>query len=68
MNINKLKVFALGSMLLVSTSCQDLLKEEVISNIGNDYMNTAKGFAETAHFKHDASSQIDDENAAAQIP
>lgn len=44
MNINKLKVFALGSMLLVSTSCQDLLKEEVISNIGNDYINTAKGF------------------------
>ena len=44
MNINKIKVFALGSMLLISTSCQDLLKEEVISNIGNDYINTAKGF------------------------
>lgn len=44
MNINKLKGFALGGLLLMSTSCQDLLKEEVISNIGNDYMNTAKGF------------------------
>lgn len=44
MNINKIKGLAIGVMLLVSTSCQDLLKEEVISNIGNDYMNTAKGF------------------------
>ena len=44
MNINKIKGFALGGLLLLSTSCQDLLKEEVISNIGNDYMNTAKGF------------------------
>jgi starch-binding outer membrane protein, SusD/RagB family len=44
MNINKLKTIALGGFLLMSTSCQDLLKEEVISNIGNDYMNTAKGF------------------------
>lgn len=44
MNINKIKGFVLGGMLLMSTSCQDLLKEEVISNIGNDYINTAKGF------------------------
>jgi starch-binding outer membrane protein, SusD/RagB family len=44
MKINKLKTIALGGLLLASTSCQDLLKETVISNIGNDYMNTAKGF------------------------
>jgi starch-binding outer membrane protein, SusD/RagB family len=44
MNINKLKGFALGGLLLLSTSCQDVLKETVISNIGNDYVNTAKGF------------------------
>ena len=44
MNINKIKGFALGGLLLMSTSCQDLLKEEVISKIGNDYMSTAKGF------------------------
>jgi starch-binding outer membrane protein, SusD/RagB family len=44
MNINKFKGFALGGLLLLSTSCQDVLKETVISNIGNDYMNTAKGF------------------------
>jgi starch-binding outer membrane protein, SusD/RagB family len=44
MNINKIKGLAIGGLLLMSTSCQDLLKEEVISNIPNDYMNTAKGF------------------------
>jgi starch-binding outer membrane protein, SusD/RagB family len=44
MKINKLKGIALGGLLLISTSCQDLLKETVISNISNDYMNTAKGF------------------------
>ncbi len=44
MKINKLKIFTLGGLLFMSTSCKDLLKEEVISNIGNDYMNTAKGF------------------------
>lgn len=44
MFINKIKGIALGGLLLWSTSCQDILKEEVISNIGNDYMNTAKGF------------------------
>lgn len=44
MKINKFKGIALGSLLLVSTSCQDILKETVVSQIGNDYMNTAKGF------------------------
>ncbi|MFY7909025.1 MAG: RagB/SusD family nutrient uptake outer membrane protein [Emticicia sp.] len=44
MKINKLKGIALGGLLLLSTSCQDLLKETVVSQIGNDYMNTAKGF------------------------
>jgi hypothetical protein len=43
MKINKLKGIALGGLLLMSTSCQDLLDETVISNIGNDYINTAKG-------------------------
>ncbi len=44
MNLNKLKSIALGGLMLVSFSCKDLLDETVISNIGNDYMNTAKGF------------------------
>jgi starch-binding outer membrane protein, SusD/RagB family len=30
--------------LLLPTSCKDFLEEEVISNIGNDYLNTASGF------------------------
>lgn len=44
MNINRIKGLALGGLLLWSTSCQDLLKETVVSDIGNDYINTAKGF------------------------
>jgi starch-binding outer membrane protein, SusD/RagB family len=44
MNINKLKGLAIGGLLLMSTSCQDILKETVVSQIGNDYINTAKGF------------------------
>jgi starch-binding outer membrane protein, SusD/RagB family len=44
MKINKLKSIALGGLLLISSSCQDLLKETVVSQIGNDYINTAKGF------------------------
>jgi hypothetical protein len=44
MKINKLKSIAFGGLLLISSSCQDILKETVISQIGNDYINTAKGF------------------------
>ncbi|WP_095533212.1 RagB/SusD family nutrient uptake outer membrane protein [Jiulongibacter sediminis] len=44
MNIKNLKVLAFGGLMLFSTSCQDLLEETVVSNIGNDYMNTAAGF------------------------
>jgi starch-binding outer membrane protein, SusD/RagB family len=44
MNINKLKAIVIGGLLFVSSSCQDLLKEDVISLIPNDYINTAKGF------------------------
>lgn len=32
------------SMLLATQSCKDLLDEKVVSGIGNDYMNTPKGF------------------------
>ena len=36
----------LGTMalLFVSQSCKDILQEDVISAIGNEYLNTAKGF------------------------
>jgi starch-binding outer membrane protein, SusD/RagB family len=42
---NNLKAFLAASMLFFSVSCgKDVLEETVISNIGNDYMNTPKGF------------------------
>ena len=34
---------ALALSLSLAFSCQDALQEDVISAIGNDYMNTAKG-------------------------
>ncbi|WP_162053485.1 RagB/SusD family nutrient uptake outer membrane protein [Pontibacter pamirensis] len=37
------KIGLLGVLLMGAPSCQDTLNEEVISRIGNDYMNTAKG-------------------------
>lgn len=44
-NIKKLiTAFSAMALLLTSQSCKDVLQEEVISNIGNDYINTAKGF------------------------
>ena len=45
-NIHKksLKIFSLLAFMMVGQSCQDVLKETVISNIGNNYINTAKGF------------------------
>ena len=44
MKLTNIKTLALGGLMLFSSSCKDLLDETVISNIGNDYMNTAKGF------------------------
>lgn len=42
--IKSLKIFSLVAFMMVGQSCEDVLKETVISNIGNDYINTAKGF------------------------
>ena len=39
-----LKIFSLVAFMMVGQSCEDVLKETVISNIGNDYINTGKGF------------------------
>ncbi len=42
---NKLKVSWMACLMLTFFSCgEDFLDEEVISNIGNDYMNTPKGY------------------------
>lgn len=49
LQINKNKAFhiarigLLGMLFLGSPGCKDVLNEEVISRIGNDYINTAKG-------------------------
>jgi len=42
---NKLRASLMACLMLTFFSCgKDILDEEVISNIGNDYMNTPKGF------------------------
>jgi starch-binding outer membrane protein, SusD/RagB family len=42
--IKSLKFFSLLTFMLVGQSCQDLLKETVISGISNDYISTPAGF------------------------
>src|SRR5690606_41467340 len=37
------KVTLLGIALLAGQACEGILKEEVISNVGNDYLNTPAG-------------------------
>jgi starch-binding outer membrane protein, SusD/RagB family len=43
-SIKSLRFFSFLSFLLISQSCKDVLKETVISGIGNDYINTPAGF------------------------
>lgn len=43
-----LKTISLLAFLLVNLSCSDLLDEKVVSSIGNDYINTPKGFEDAA--------------------
>lgn len=42
--IRPIRVLSLAAFLMMNQSCNDILDEKVISNIGNDYMNTTKGF------------------------
>jgi len=43
-NLNKVKLLAMiGGLSFASISCTDVLQEDVISRIGNDYINTPKG-------------------------
>lgn len=39
-----IKLFSIVALMLTGQSCEDVLKETVISGIGNDYINTPKGF------------------------
>ncbi len=43
-SIKSLRILTLCSFLFVGQSCTDVLKEEVVSAIGNDYINTPAGF------------------------
>lgn len=42
--LNPIKIFGVVALLFTTQSCKDLLEETVISGIGNDYINTPKGF------------------------
>lgn len=39
-----ISVLSICAFMLIGQSCNDLLKEEVVSNISNDYINTPAGF------------------------
>ena len=47
----KKSITTLGLLVLLvfSQSCKDVLEEDVISNIGNDYINTPKGFQDAVN-------------------
>lgn len=42
--IKSLKIITLISFMMAGQSCEDTLKETVISGVGNDYINTPAGF------------------------
>ena len=42
------RVLSILALLLVGQSCKDVLEEKVISSIGNDYVNTPKGFEDAS--------------------
>lgn len=42
--LKPIKIFGVVALLCTTQSCSDLLDEKVISGIGNDYINTPKGF------------------------
>ncbi len=44
-----LSALSILGLLFVSQSCKDVLDEKVISAIGNDYINTAKGFQDASN-------------------
>jgi starch-binding outer membrane protein, SusD/RagB family len=44
-----ISILSILAVLLFSQSCKDVLDETVISGIGNDYINTAKGFQDASN-------------------
>lgn len=47
--LKPVRVVGLAALMFAGQSCQDLLDEQVVSGIGNDYMNTAKGFEDAVN-------------------
>lgn len=52
--LKPIKVLGIMSIMLASQSCEDLLDEKVVSGIGNDYMNTPKGFEDAVKSAYSA--------------
>lgn len=42
--LKPIKILGMVGLLTITQSCKDLLDETVVSGIGNDYINTPKGF------------------------
>ncbi len=42
--LKPIKIFGVVALLFTSQSCKDILDETVVSGIGNNYINTPKGF------------------------
>jgi hypothetical protein len=53
MNINNIlkhaRVLGVAALMLTGQSCSDVLNETVVSGIGNDYMNTTKGYEDAVN-------------------
>lgn len=47
-SLKSFRVLALTAFLFSGQACKDILDEKVISGIGNDYVNTPKGFEDAA--------------------
>ncbi|MEZ0538972.1 RagB/SusD family nutrient uptake outer membrane protein [Fibrella arboris] len=43
-----IRVLALATLMLSGQACKDILDEKVVSAIGNDYINTPKGFEDAS--------------------
>ena len=46
--LTSFRVLALAALMLSGQACKDILDEKVISAIGNDYINTPKGFEDAS--------------------
>jgi starch-binding outer membrane protein, SusD/RagB family len=51
---NLIKAFSIMALMLFSQSCSKVLDETVVSGIGNDYINTAKGFNDASNAAYSA--------------